>query len=158
MWCKCYIHKQAYYTRIHSNNGKCNWEVTTDWPVGFTFFFNLIDETTDVAVVEELSTDEKVHTVLTVETPLAYLQAAMIPFSRLVGFASDGASVMVGKHSGVATQLKTMQPILTSIHCVAHRLALAAGQAGEKIKFIALGQLFYFYENSAVRLSALKEI
>ena len=92
-----------------------------------------------------------------VETLLAYLQAAMIPFSRLVGFASDGASVMVGKHSGVATELKTMQPILTSTHCVAHRLALAAGQAGVKIKFIAdvfkptLRQLFYFYENSAVR-------
>ena len=43
---------------------------------------------------------------------------------------------MTGKHSGVATRLKNKQPILTSIHCMAHRLALAAGQAGEKIRFI----------------------
>ena len=43
---------------------------------------------------------------------------------------------MIGKHSGVATRLKNKQPILTSVHCMAHRLALAASQAGEKIRFI----------------------
>ena len=63
---------------------------------------------------------------------------------------------MVGKHLGVATQLKTMQPIFTSTHCVAHRLALAAGQAGEKIKFLAdvfkptLRRLFYFYKKTVL--------
>ena len=71
---------------------------------------------------------------------------------------------MIGKHSGVATRLKNKQPILTSIHCMAHRLALAAGQAGEKIRFIkntfkpTLRQLFYFYENSSVRSSGLKAL
>ena len=71
---------------------------------------------------------------------------------------------MIGKHSGVATRLKNKQPILTSIHCMAHRLALAASQAGEKIKFIkntfkpTLRQLFYFYENSSVRSSGLKAL
>ena len=69
---------------------------------------------------------------------------------------------MVGKHSGVDARIKAKQPILTSINCVAHRLALAAGQAGDKVKFIAdtfkpiLKQLFYFYENSPVRLNGLK--
>ena len=47
---------------------------------------------------------------------------------------------------------------------MAHCLALAAGQAGDKVKFIAdtfeptLEQLFYFYENSPVRLSGLKAL
>ena len=69
---------------------------------------------------------------------------------------------MMGKHSGVAARIKTKQPFLSSIHCMAHRLASAAGQAGDKLKCIAdtfkptLKQLFYFYENSPVRLSGLR--
>ena len=144
----------------------------------------LIDETTDIAVLKEMviyarfiSSDCQVQTVflkivelsngtadIIEEALLAYLTNSMIPLSRLVGLATDGASVMIGRHSGVATRLKAVQPVITSIHCVAHRLALAAGQAGDKVKFIAdtfkptLKQLFYFYENSSVRLSALKSI
>ena len=82
---------------------------------------------------------------------MAYLDDKSIPMSRLVGFGSDGASVMTGRHSGVATRIKNRQPIVTSIHCVAHRLALAASQAGERVKFVqdtfkpTLRQLFYFY-------------
>ena len=95
---------------------------------------------------------------------MAYLEQKSIPLSRLVGFGSDGASVMIGKHSGVATRLKNKQPILTSILCMAHWLPLAASQGGEKIKFIkntfkpTLRQLFYFNENSSVRGSGLKAL
>ena len=86
-----------------------------------------------------------------------------IPFpSHLAGFGNDGASATTGKHSGVAARIKMKQLILISIHCITHRLALAAAQAGDKVKLIAdtfkptLKQLFYFYENSPVRLSGLK--
>ena len=95
---------------------------------------------------------------------MAYREEKSIPLSRLAGFGSDGASVTTGKHSGVATRIKNKQPFLTCIHCVAHRLALAASQAGEKVKFIrdtfkpTLQQLFYFYENSSVRSSGLKAL
>ena len=34
----------------------------------------------------------------------------------------------------IATRLKRKQPILTSIHCMAHRLALAASQSGGKME------------------------
>lgn len=57
---------------------------------------------------------------------------------------------MIGKHTGVATRLKNRQPILTSNHCLAHQLALAASQAGGNVKFIndtfklTLHQLFIF--------------
>ena len=98
------------------------------------------------------------------EALMTYIDKYSIPLSHLVGFGSDGAFVMIGKHSGVAARIKAKQPILTSIHCVAHHLALAAGQAGDKVKFIAdtfkptLKQLFYFYENSPVRLNGLKAL
>ncbi|KAL5466710.1 hypothetical protein EMCRGX_G030858 [Ephydatia muelleri] len=45
-------------------------------------------------------------------------------FSKLVGFGSDGASVMTGCKSGVSTRLKREQPLLFSMHCMAHRLEL----------------------------------
>ena len=54
-----------------------------------------------------------------------------------MGFGSDGTAVMTGRVSGVASRLKQKQPSLTSTHCVAHRLALAAGQAGEKIPCVS---------------------
>ena len=47
---------------------------------------------------------------------------------------------------------------------MAHRFALAASQAGGKVKFIndtfkpTLRQLFYFYENSSVRSSGLRAL
>lgn len=45
--------------------------------------------------------------------------------NKLVGFGSDGASVNVGKISGVATKLKDFQPLVQGIHCHTHRLELA---------------------------------
>jgi hypothetical protein len=46
--------------------------------------------------------------------------------SKLVAFASDGASVMLGKNGGVAARLSRVctYPLIIN-HCVAHRLALA---------------------------------
>lgn len=54
----------------------------------------------------------------------------------MVGFASDGASVMVGRITGVATRLKQDIPHLISIHCIAHRLALASVSAADNVPCI----------------------
>ena len=55
---------------------------------------------------------------------------------KLVAFASDGASVMLGKNEGVATKLSRIctYPLIVN-HCVAHRLALACKDAKKEIKF-----------------------
>ena len=44
----------------------------------------------------------------------------------IVGFGSDGASVMVGRRGGVVALLKAEVPHLVDIHCLAHRLELGA--------------------------------
>ena len=44
-----------------------------------------------------------------------------------LSFRSDGASVMVGSHSGVATCLCEQNPGILNVHCVAHRLANSTG-------------------------------
>lgn len=40
---------------------------------------------------------------------------------KLVGFGSDGASVNVGKKSGVIAKLKGVRPEVQPVHCMAHR-------------------------------------
>ena len=82
---------------------------------------------------------------------------------KLKGFASGGASVTVGLHNGVAAQLKSCSPSLISVHCVNHRLALAASHAADNISYIQrfkshLHDLFSFYQNSPVRLAGLHAI
>lgn len=54
--------------------------------------------------------------------------------SKLVGLATDGAAAMLGVHNGFAAKLKRDVPGLFSVHCIAHREALAASDAFKKIK------------------------
>ena len=87
---------------------------------------------------------------------LEICQTCKISLMKVVGFGSDGAAVMVGKMSGVATQLKAHNGELISIHCGAHRLALACSQAAESITYLKrfdghLISLFYYFKNSPVR-------
>ena len=55
--------------------------------------------------------------------------------SKLLGLGTDGASVMTGRLNGLGAKLKRRNPKLTQVHCVAHRLNLAASQAGKDINF-----------------------
>ena len=51
-------------------------------------------------------------------------------FERIwLGLGIDGAAVMTGSKSGVATQLKSRFPLLISWHCFDHRLELAVYDA-----------------------------
>ena len=81
----------------------------------------------------------------------------------LLKHGSYGASVTTGRKTGVATRLKSRQPVLITIHCAAHCLALT--DAGENVHYIrhtfkpSLAQLyFFFFENSSVRMAGLKAI
>ena len=101
----------------------------------------------------------------TIETTLlAYIEGNNLCVSKMVGLGTDGAAVMTGKRNGVAARFKERQPLLTSIHCVGHRLALAAAHAGKDIPYIhnkfkpTLSQLFSFYQNSLVRMSGIQAI
>lgn len=74
--------------------------------------------------------------------------------TKLFALGIDGASVMLRCRGGVSTLMKERVPYLIANHCVAHRLALACGQA-KKFKSI-LDQLYRFYQNSAVRLKSIQ--
>ena len=120
--------------------------------VSSAFYSLMIDETTDVSVLNEMVIygryvqNGKVATTFlkicelcngtadTIEmTLLGYMEENSLTMSKMMGLGTDGDAVMTGKHNGVAARFKQRQPLLTSVHCVCHRLALAAAQAGNDV-------------------------
>lgn len=80
-----------------------------------------------------------------------------------VGIATDGASVMTGRHNGLAARLKEDMPGLIAIHCVAHNLQLAIMDASKDVDYIAkkfdptLKKLFNHYHFSPKRQRSLQK-
>ncbi|XP_077863345.1 zinc finger protein 862-like [Saccoglossus kowalevskii] len=149
-------------------------------------FGTLMDETTDIAIMKQLITYTRYITVTgnTCEVKTSFTNIDNLvdgkadtimkstedlfnnlnfDFNKCTSLGSDGAAVMVGKNAGVAAKLKEKNSSLINVHCVAHRLALAAAQAMNGIRYLkrlssTLQQLFYFYQNSSVRMAGLAEI
>jgi hypothetical protein len=98
------------------------------------------------------------------ETLVTFLTEDLgLQLEKMCALGSDGAKVMVGRQNGVAAQLRRRVPHLVNNHCVAHRLALAVGQAAKGVPYLQkfkdiIGDLHRFYEKSAVRTSGLKAI
>ena len=94
---------------------------------------------------------------------LSELSAREIPLEKVMSLGTDGASVMTGKRNGAAALLRRMNPHMTNIHCIAHRLALCSSQASENITALKVHQqiltdLFYYFKGSSKRQSKLEEI
>ena len=85
------------------------------------------------------------------------------PITDVLGFGSDGANVMTGVNNGVGKKLKDQSPKAVQIHCVAHRLALAASYAAKSVEYLkeyqsTITQIFNFYQYSAVRYNKIREL
>ena len=140
----------------------------------------MCDETTDISVLKQmviygkyLTDSGDTHTVFlritdlfdgkaeTIETALLqFCDASGISMQKVMGFGSDGAAVMIGRRSGVSTRLRAHNPFMINIHCVAHRLALAAAQSSESIPYLkkfknTIHSLYLFYHRSSVRMTGL---
>ena len=82
---------------------------------------------------------------------------------KAVSLGSDGASVMVGKNSGVYALLKREIPYLLSLHCVAHKLELAFQDAAKDVVLFReakepLQGLWKYYHYSPKAVRELKEL
>ena len=145
------------------------------------FYGLMIDESTDISVLKQLvlhgryvsEAGQPCSTFLRIvdlvdgtaerieEAIKAYLAEKGLPFSKLMGFGSDGASVMTGRVSGVATRLHKSNQYLVAVHCVAHRLALACSQAGQNVQYVqkfkkSLTTLFWFFQSKCSSNSRFK--
>lgn len=59
-----------------------------------------------------------------------------------ISFVSDGASVMLGKNTGVALRLTERYPNLFTWHCMNHRLELAVSDAVDKVQAVSHFKVF----------------
>ena len=80
----------------------------------------------------------------------------------LIGLTCDGASVMLGRRSGVATRLKDLFPNIMVWHCSAHRLELAVGDVMKEMGAINnfktfMDKLYALYSTSNKNRLELKE-
>lgn len=140
---------------------------------GSPFVSLLIDESTDISTIENLiiyikllnNFNPETHLLGNVHIPNG--QAATVTQivkdimasrhldeKKVVGFGSDGASVMTGKNNGMAARLKRVNPFLISIHCMAHKLALCTSQASTGIQFLSTFKETLFSEIFFVNASA----
>ncbi|XP_041375652.1 zinc finger protein 862-like [Gigantopelta aegis] len=61
-----------------------------------------------------------------------------LPTANLAALVTDGASVMTGQISGLATRLKEVIPHLITFHCVCHKLALSCGDTDDCSEYISV--------------------
>jgi hypothetical protein len=86
-----------------------------------------------------------------------------IDCTKLAGVATDGAAVMTGNKSGVVQRVKTHNPGVLSVHCIAHRLALSSGGAADSIMYLVKFQeivnaLYKYFEYSPKHANCLKDM
>lgn len=82
--------------------------------------------------------------------------------THLISIATDGASVLTGKSTGVIARLKGDFPNIQSIHCLAHRLELAVHDslkdvAGCNHFVFFISKLYSLYHQSAKNARLLEE-
>ncbi|GES78079.1 zinc finger protein 862-like [Rhizophagus clarus] len=80
--------------------------------------------------------------------------------NKLMSFASDRASVMLGKSIGVASRIKERNECLFITHCIAYRLALVCNTAEKKVDFCKhieyiIKSTYSFFFNSSKRIDTL---
>jgi len=124
--------------------------------VTYIQFFNSETEQveTNFLFVENIlktSTSANAETIFNILTQ--QIDACGLQLQNLNSMASDGAAVMTGACSGVATRLKEVNSQVITFHCLCHKLALACTETTSDITYIKnnklwLRQLWKMFENS----------
>lgn len=158
---------------IHSRYIDGNGEIATR-------FMKILDCLDVASVVNDDDQDTETEAKLTLNAEKIcnlvtnYITESKLEFSKLVGLGTDGAPVMVGKANGavkkiidkqVSEQSDSREPIVKAVgaHCAAHKLNLAAAQAGNAFPQIVrfkklLHKLHEFFSRSAMRTAGLKAV
>jgi hypothetical protein len=95
---------------------------------------------------------------------VSFLAGHGININRVFGIATDGASVMTGKHNVVVKLFKDLVPFMLPAHCVAHKLALAIAEANRTVKYLhekfdmILITTWKFFEYSSNKAAEFVEI
>lgn len=127
--------------------------------VTFIQFFNSEMEKveTNFLFVENIlktSTSANTETIFNILTKK--IDECGLHLQNLSSMASDGAAVMTGARSGVATRLKEVNSQVITFHCLCHKLALACTNI--KNTELWLRQLWKIFENSPKRMAMYMKV
>ena len=89
------------------------------------------------------------------------LESHDIAWNNVIGYASDTASVMVGRRNSVLSRIKEKQPSIFSLGCVCHLAALCAVAALKKMPISVddlLIDIAYHFKYSAKRWTEYQQI
>ena len=143
------------------------------------FFGCLVDEVTDVSVLQQFVTfvkyvhegksrTEFLHTEhLSAATGKALpkslegiLEKCSLDISKMKSCVSDGANAMLGAHNGMVAHIRNKVPDLVNMHCVCHQLALACVDTCKELTYLLtverlLNQMWKFYDYSPKKTAKL---
>ena len=77
-----------------------------------------------------------------------------IPWANLIGYCSDNASVMIGKHNSVLTSIKQQQPIVFNLGCICHLANICCQNGVKKLPLPVdelLVDIYFHFHHSAKR-------
>jgi hypothetical protein len=186
-WQDLNVAKNAQYTSYHiaeemqDTISSCIEEDIDRFLNNSLFFGLLLDESTDISSCKNLIVyirlivnhgifETHFFKLLEVECQVTgqnlyslLKESRKIPISKCVGLATDGARAMTGKENVLAALMKKDNPYLVSVHCIAHRLALAASQLVKdfpyQVKFqCCLVSIYSYFKHSATHTHNLQEI
>ena len=89
------------------------------------------------------------------------LESRAILWENCIGFASDSASVMVGRCNSVLSRIRDRQPDVFSLGCVCHLAALCAAAALKKLPVSIDGLLidiYYHFKHSSKRCEEFAKV
>ena len=87
-----------------------------------------------------------------------HITQAGLSYEKLIGWNSDGASVMLGRRNSVVSRLKAKQPNLYVIHCICHVSHLIVSDAIPCIPSYVTSlteNLYWWFHHSAKRVAEL---
>ena len=143
------------------------------------FFGCLVDEVTDVSVLQQFVTfvkyvhegksrTEFLHTEhlseatgkALAESLEGILEKCSLDILKMKSCVSDGANAMLGAHNGMVAHIRKKVPDLVNIHCVCHRLALACVDTCKELTYLLtverlLNQVWKFYDYSPKKTAKL---
>ena len=80
-------------------------------------------------------------------------------YEKLVGWNSDGASVMLGSRNSVVSRLKQKQPNLCVLDCICHVSHLIVGDSVKCIPSYVIDlveKLFWWFHHSSKRVNQMR--
>ena len=115
---------------------------------------------TELVELDDLTAHGIVHKLLSALERLHLTQDFLS--KTLIGVTCDGASVMLGRKSGVASRLQAIFPNITVWHCSAHRLELAVADVVKEMGAInhfkiLMDKLYAVYSTSNKNRMELRE-